>query len=211
MREILALNDHLPRHQQEVTRTVMASKTIQLFTLCVLALAVEQVVCVGVRVKSLKVKSRPNDYFGEIVTKLRYENEDCYISVRVPVKSQLDERFQVRGNLQFHGLPILRNQVNTLCEALDEKGFFKPIVDKIQPKNKFPGGCPIAAGNYTINNYVINMADYIPVGLIPSGKFEANFLIGQMGSSPIVSIAVTGSVIAERTGLTSFFNFFDTA
>lgn len=52
---------------------------------------------------------------------------------------------QLKANLNFNKVPILKNHVISICDAIEEDGFFKPIVDKIEPSGKFPKKCPIPA------------------------------------------------------------------
>ncbi|XP_058804056.1 uncharacterized protein LOC131671567 isoform X2 [Phymastichus coffea] len=147
-----------------------------------------------IKVDQLNVDATPNEYFGKISSEVKPLNDDSSISVTVPVKKNLHEKLQVTANLNFNNLPILKDEVIVLCDAIAENGFFQPIVKKVEPSDKFPKSCPIPAGEWKITNYVIDMDDYLPFGLVPSGNFDGQFDIGLPNAKPMIKIVVNGTV-----------------
>ncbi|XP_016838146.1 uncharacterized protein LOC100678716 [Nasonia vitripennis] len=185
----------------------MEATFAKIVILCIVGVAITEVTCGSIEVKNLEIQNVPNDYFGEIETEVKPVDDNSLISVKVPILKGIGEGYQLKVNLKFNNIPILKDQVFPLCDAIAKDGFFKPLIEKIEPAGKFPSACPIPAGEWSVSDFKINMKDFLPFGVSPSGDFDVELDVGEPNAEPLVKVLVSGTIKA-LTGLPSLGSLF---
>ncbi|CAD6215279.1 GSCOCG00012840001-RA-CDS [Cotesia congregata] len=130
-----------------------------------------------------------NPYFENWSTEIN-EGGDT-LSVRSPVKADPPEDLMARIIAEVNGDRVFFIEIG-VCESYESGMADQNLLDHGYPKDKFPSGCPIKAGDYGVRDYKFT-AENIPFE-VPAGDFIVKYSFFEPNGEPLVTLTSEGQL-----------------